>query len=191
MTLPLLQCEATIRLKVVLSLVQCVSGEGFLVPFRNSVGSIDWGDPRPGYARVGAEIERIEQSFRLMAAQIKGFFAVPPGTVTIEGVPLDENDVLAHLQLTKDDVNFLSEIGAILPSIANSLHECSTACKREDLTLEEITARVATASTIVSQGAERFHPYRGQVLRMLCAKGKTKYSINQAGRVVHNELRQE
>jgi hypothetical protein len=190
MTLPLSRGEATIRLKGVLNLLQSVSEEGFLVPFKKSVGSIDWSDPRPGYARVGAEIDRIEQSFRLMAAQIEGFFAVPPGTATIEGVPLDENDVLGHLQLTKDDENFLSEIGLILPSIATSLHECSTACKREDPSLEEITARVATASTIVSRGAERLHPYKGQVLRMVSVSGKTKYSINQAGRVVQNELRQ-
>jgi hypothetical protein len=66
--------------------------------------------------------------------------------------------------LTEDDINFLNEIADIMPSLAESLLECSDACKRGDMSLEEISARVATASMIVSRGAKRFHGPEAEAL---------------------------
>ena len=169
MTMPNACCEATIRLNGVLSLLRCVGEERFLMPFRKAVGTIDMKDPKPGYVRVAAEIDQIEHSFRKMASEIEGFLTTPVQPKATGGVPLDENDVLGHLQLTEDDMNFLIEIADIMPPITDALHDCSRTCRRGDSTLAEISACVRTAATNVSRGAERFHPCRLPVLQMLLA----------------------
>jgi hypothetical protein len=188
MRVPLAYCDATTRLKGVLSLLRCVSEEGFLTPFTNAVRTINMGDPRPGYVRLAAEIDRIEQSFRQLGVEIQGFLAASLQSTATGGVPLDENDVLGHLQLTKDDMNFLAEIADIMPPITDAIHDCSTACRSGEFSLREVSARVAGAATIVSRGTERFHPCRLPVLQMLLTMWKTEYSIDQFGRFVKNDL---
>jgi hypothetical protein len=123
---------------VVLQLRIAVS-ETSLDSFHEAVSQADTGRPGTGSGRIAGEIDRIERLFRQTGEDIEGLLVDP-------------------VHLTEEEMNFLFEIGEIIPSIVDSLFECSGACTRGDLSLDEITSRVSTAAMIVSRGTERFRP---------------------------------
>ncbi len=133
---------ATATFTEVLGQLQSAVGETSLDAFSAALCTFDTGDPETGFIRVAAEIDRIERSFRRSTEDIREILV---NEVRPAGV-------------TEEDMNFLSEIVDIIPSITDSLSECSDACKRGDLSLEEVSSRVSTAAMIVARGTERFRP---------------------------------
>jgi hypothetical protein len=147
-----------VTLNEVLTQLRCTGEDSFLAPFNKSVSGVDPCDPGPGRTCVGAEIDRIEDSFRETATGIEGLLSHSARPTDLPGIRSEVDEAQSVVQLTEDVINFLIEIADIMPSLTESLLECSDACKRGDTSLEEISARVATAAMIVSRGTKRFCP---------------------------------
>jgi hypothetical protein len=107
---------------------------------------------------VAAEIDSIEKSLRQTANEIEKLLVIAARTAGKSGVDPGHKREADEGRLSEEDFNFLNEIADILPSITDSLLECSDGWKSGELSLEEISARVATATMIVSRGTARFVP---------------------------------
>jgi len=128
----------------------------FLLPFGDAVAAVVSSDQAPGKVRVAAEIDSIEKSLRQTAKEIDNLLACASRTAAEHGA--GHRHEADETKLTEGDLNFLTEIADILPSISDSLLECSDCCRTGALSLEEIAARVTTAALIVSRGTARFLP---------------------------------
>jgi hypothetical protein len=154
--IPVLRAKAMIE-DIILQLRRA-GEETFLLPFGDAVSQAVSTDQGPGNDRVAAEIDNIERSLRHTAGEIDKLLAFAAQTAPKSGVGVEEKQEADEGRLTGEDLNFLNEIADILPSITDSLLECSGGCKSGELSLEEISTRVATAAMIVSRGTARFLP---------------------------------
>ena len=187
MVSPLSNFEATYRLKCVVGILRHVTENRFLEPLIKAVGTIDRINPGDGFIRVASEIDQIEQTLRDLASQIEVFLAAPLRPTKIMPAPRDEYDVLGHLGVKKDDLNFLTEISEILGPIADSLCHCAHECRRGRASTVGISNAVAIAVAYTSRGIERFHARNGPVLGMFAAMCGTGYAIDRFGRIVNPE----
>jgi len=152
--IPVLRAKAMIE-DIILQLRRA-GEETYLLPFGDAISAAASSDEGPGNVRVAAEIDNIERSLRQTACEIDKLLAIASRTVPGSECGMEENRGAEERRLTREDLNFLGEIADILPSITDSLLECSDGCKSGKLSLEEISARVATATMIVSRGTSRF-----------------------------------
>jgi len=178
--------EISRRLKLVLDLFRRITDEPFLVPLRDAIAALQ----NNGFAGVSHALEGIESTFRRGSGEIEGFLASYRTIPALSNVPPDEAKTLRFIRLTDKDIDFLLNASSTMHQMADLLHECSIACKRDDLSISEVSDEVSSAAMSLLRLSKSFVGAEVLVLPLLVSMWTPGCSINHQGKLVKkmNEL---
>lgn len=163
---------------------ECIADDDFLAPLRDAISSLNTQNPDASFLGVSAALEGIESTFQSGEKEINGFLEAYR-TLPCESWPsFDETETLRYLRLTETDIRFLVHAAEMMQQVAEFLHECSCACRKNVLSLREVCNTVSRTSTAVLHHTNAFVDAKLVVLPMLLSMWRAGYSVNQDGNLV-------
>jgi hypothetical protein len=159
--------NATRMLRQVLAGLDRVTDPEFVSPLLRAVGTMHDTADLDTLPEVREAMDLLAEDLGDLRNEINAFLSAYHGWSTEENHSLDEMDALTHVQLGRDDMEFLNKAARFFGHASGLLSACASFCTGPGVRLADFRQAVAVTICALGQQMENLEIVRPPVLEML------------------------